>query len=285
MTPDRSQLSTGSAEPRTGWWTRAPAFVLEAGVIAALLYFFGWIRTQATYAVLGVNISLLDLPATVYVQRGVNAVLIPLLTFGLAAFAVTALHRWLLPRKHSKPGRIFRYLIRTAGYIALALTAAGLIEPASVGLSLGLCLPIALLGGAAAIAYADHLSSRSKPASKFGVRVSVLATFIVIGAAWVIALYAQRLGERYALDFGSSLPDQPKVVLDAAERLAIAGPGVKVEPITQESSRYHFRYEGLRMLISDGGEYILAPEGWIRGQSALVIVPKDETRIDLIARP
>jgi hypothetical protein len=74
-------------------------------------------------------------------------------------------------------------------------------------------------------------------------------------------------------------------VLYSDARLGIAGPGVKVEPITQEDSRYHFRYEGLRLLVNTGDSYIIAPQGWTLGRDALSVLPSKDARIDLVAQP
>ncbi|MGP4017463.1 hypothetical protein [Saccharopolyspora sp. 5N708] len=241
-------------------------------------------RTQATYSILGINISLLEFSTLEYLQRGANPVLLPLVGFGIITFMLSWLHRSLAPKLHNKLPKIFLPLIRGGGCVGLVLTIVGLIAHSSISPPLEFWLPVSLMVGAALLAYSDYLSSRSTDESGFGVRVSALVALVVVGALWIITLHAQLIGERYALDFEASLSSQPKVALYSVDRLAIAGPGVRVDQITQEGSRFHFRYEGLRMLIRTGDKYIFAPEGWALGRDALFMVPTDDTRIDLIAR-
>jgi hypothetical protein len=261
-------------------------------LLAALLYYFGWVRAQATYSALGVNPSLLEFSTGDYLQRGANAILTPILLLGLVVLGLSACHRRLVVAMrgmrswvHNRRARVLTRVIRTAGYLCLALTAVGLLDPISVGVPLGGWLPVGLIVGAMGVGYADHLASGFNVTKKYGARVSVLAAFLVVGAFWITTLQAGRLGASLAQDFAPSLAHSPKVVLYSDARLGIAGPGVKVEPITQEDSRYHFRYEGLRLLVNTGDSYIIAPQGWTLGRDALSVLPSKDARIDLVAQP
>lgn len=270
-----------TAEAAAGMWSRVTAFLSEAVVLTALLYYFGWVRAQAGFGHYGVDLSLLELSTADYVLRSVNSAFPPLVVLGVALVGLGALHRVVAARG----GLALRVLLRSArvvGAVGLTLAGSGVVMAHPVGKWLGIALPLALSVGAGALLYADRLA-REEPVA--GVRVLALTALTAIGVVWAITLHAQRTGQDAARAFAADLPAHPEVVLYSGQRLAIAGPGVAVDPIAQEDSRFRFRYRGLRMVIHTRDRYLLVAAGWRRGHDPLHVVrAADDVRIDMTTR-
>src|SRR3954454_17851304 len=76
-------------------WRLATGVFGQTALLTALLVFFGWARTQATFAYFGVDLGLLDFSTTDYVLRSVNSAYDPLLLIGLVFLTAALLHERL----------------------------------------------------------------------------------------------------------------------------------------------------------------------------------------------
>jgi hypothetical protein len=90
------------------------------------------------------------------------------------------------------------------------------------------------------------------------------ALAIVVAAVcglWAASLYANAVGIGAAESLVRGLPTRTAAVVYSIQPLALYGPGVTEQTL---SSRYyyHYRYEGLRLLITRSGTYYLLPVGW-----------------------
>ncbi|NUT97644.1 MAG: hypothetical protein HOY78_37040 [Saccharothrix sp.] len=280
-------MQTNGQAPETAW-PRLLALLSEAAAISAVLYYFGWIRTEATFARFGVNLSLLELATTDYILRSINSAFPPLIGLGVVLVALTAAHRrWVVPALSVEPTRrahrVTRAAIRVVTAVCglgLALAGLGVIAQDTVGKPLGWWLPAILVVGSAGLMYVGSAVGATTP-----VRSVVLPALAVFGGLWLVTVHAQHTGTEFGDRFVAALPRQPEVVLYSAERLAIAGPGVDVAPIAQEGTRFKYRYTGLRMLIHTRDRYFLVASEWQRGRDATYVVrAADDTRIDIIAR-
>lgn len=276
-----------SPEPAVPW-PRLVALLSEAAVISAVLYYFGWVRTEATFERFGVSLSLLELASADYILRSINSAFPPLIGLGAVLVALAAAHhRWVAPamdpeRRH-RAHRVARVAIRVVTALCalgLAVVVLGVVAQDSVGKPLGWWLPAILTVAAAGLVYVGSTTGKGSP-----VGATVLPALAVIGGIWLVTVHAHRTGNEFGDRFVAALPRQPEVVLYSAERLAIAGPGVGVAPIGQEGSRFKFRYSGLRMLIHTRDRYFLVASGWQRGRDATyVVTATEDTRIDVITR-
>ncbi|WP_143168804.1 hypothetical protein [Amycolatopsis australiensis] len=283
-------MSLNSAETApTAWWARAPAIVLDVAVGTALLYFLGWVRTDATYRTLNVNVSMLSLNPAVYVYRGFIVLLPAILLLGFIVVVASALHRRFVvrtPDTHKGQGRVRRALIaiRSAGWLGLTTTATATIAVVSQGGAPPYWLPYVLAASSAALGYADQSAAAKthKGGRSRGVRASALVVLSVAGTLMIIMSYAERLGVQQGQQFLATAQDQPTVTLHTKERLSIAGAGVKVVRMTDEGSEFHYRYTGLVLLIRSGDDYLLAPRGLTPDSPRPVfVVPRDKGRLDL----
>jgi hypothetical protein len=280
-------MGVGKEAPEPAW-PRLVAVLSEAAVISAVLYYFGWVRTEATYGRFGVSLSLLELATADYILRSINSAFPPLIGLGAVLVALAAVHRrWVAPALAAEPSRrahrVARATIRVITAVCvlgLALAALGVAAQDTVGKPLGWWLPAILTVAAAGLMYVGSATGATSPVGS-----TLLPALAVIGGLWLVTVHAHRTGNEFGDRFVAALPRQPEVVLYSAERLAIAGPGVGVAPIEQEGSRFKFRYTGLRMLIHTQDRYFLVAAEWQRGRDATYVVAStDDTRLDVIGR-
>ena len=79
------------------------------------------------------------------------------------------------------------------------------------------------------------------------------------------------------------LPSRTAVVVYSIQPLALSGPGVTVQQLPA-GFRYHYRYQGLRLLITRSGTYYLLPVAWNPEQDLTYILnDDDEIRIELLS--
>ena len=112
---------------------------------------------------------------------------------------------------------------------------------------------------------------------------SLALVIAAVCALWAGSLYANGRGIRAAKDVVRNLPSRTAVVVYSIQPLALSGPGVTVQPLPN-SFRYHYRYQGLRLLITRSGTFYLLPEGWNPQLDLTYILPEsDQIRIELLS--
>jgi hypothetical protein len=100
-------------------------FVAPVSVVTAMLYYFGWVRTNAVANVYGINDSLLAFSGDDYVLRSVPSLFLPVGTAVLGALAAIQIDRALWPvvdRLDVAPHTVRRIggAFSIAGWIAIA---------------------------------------------------------------------------------------------------------------------------------------------------------------------
>lgn len=282
----------------TQLWRLATGILGQTALLTALLLFFGWARTQATFAYFGVDLSLLDFSTTDYVLRSVNSAYSPLLMLGLAFLAGTVLHERL--RRGVIGGwdaERIRKGVLLLGWALVVIGVVGLLwadwaqqigswVPDEPGLGFA-WLPATLTAGFALLIYAGALPSRRD--SRFrrdrnSLMAFALAGLVVMGLFWTVSLLAVHDGRARARAIERDASALAEVALLSRDVLAIQGPGVDSTPLGLRGSRYRRSYTGLRLLAHANGKYYLIPLAWRRGRDRVYAVPDDaNTRIELIA--
>jgi hypothetical protein len=289
----------------TATWRIVGAILGQGALLTALLLYFGWARTRATFAYFGVDLSLLDLSTTDYVLRSVNSAYHPLLLLGLAVFAGVLVHQQL-----GRPGGRWQARARRAqlgvrgagwglvGVGVLALLWSGwsrwvgswLPDSSALGFA---WLPSTLAAGFALLAYGAgvEVTQRAGKADRGNPQLLfVLVALFVMALFWAVSLFAVHDGRARAVAIERDLRSSPEVLLLARELLAIRGPGVvladlKLPDRRQPYGRYRKSYSGLRLLTHNKDKYFLLPVGWKHGRDRVYEVPDDGAiRVELIAR-
>jgi hypothetical protein len=219
-----------------------------------------------------------------------------LLVAGLIAVVVAGLHQRLvaLERVNGGPaGWATRVplVVLIGGAIVISIGLTGLVVP-SVGNELGVLVPLCLGVGFTLLAYADYAWPRCRDANVPEEQQAArrLRTFLLMGLAvmaffWTVSLYAAQRGRERARAVAHNLASETEVVIYAKSRLALSGPGVRVDELRLAESRYQYRYSGLRMLAHGQDRYVLLPVGWVRGgASAYVLRDESDIRLEFNAR-
>ncbi len=287
-----SQDRADGAERGAGAWRMAALALSQIGLLTAVLYYFGWARTSATFGYFGVDVSLLGFSTADFVLRSANAAFGPLAALGGVAVAAVILDAAL----SSVTGVARRPVLRrvppallVAGGAFVATGAAGMEVPGLDG-SVRVWLPALMALGFVLLRYAARMWPllRAPAAQGFagssGTTQTMMLLLAVLALFWTVSLYAVQVGHERARRFAANLPDHAEVVVLAKDRLAIGGPGVRVTTLRSRASRYRVRYTGLRLLSPSRDGYFLLPYGWRRGVDSVFAIPDDaDVRIDLIA--
>ena len=248
-------------------------FASQTVVLTAVLFYFGWARVRATYAYFGVDVSVLNFSVSDYVLRSVSTAFPLLIALGALTVAAILIDARLQPMLLSKPTHV-TVLIRVlsaagwglvvAGFaLALVITGPGGSEPPG---------PTIMLAGFAIVVYALMLRNRYASQNE-GRLVIILAGLLFLAFFWSVTAYANFVGIRIAEELQATLPGAPNVTVYSSSNLSLDGPGMTGAKIAAKDAAYQFRYSGLRLLVSSGGQYFLLPAKWRPGAGSVIVLP------------
>ncbi len=102
-----------------------------------------------------------------------------------------------------------------------------------------------------------------------------------VTALWAASLYAHNLGTEAAEQDVRNLSTRTAVVVYSIDPLALSGPGLTVQRLPA-AFHYHYRYQGLRLLLMRAGTYYLLPVNWsTQLDYTYVLNQSDPIRIEL----
>ncbi|MFE9749896.1 hypothetical protein ACFYOT_33705 [Saccharothrix saharensis] len=279
---------TDPAEPRT-----APARALRimASVVAnttlltALLYFFGLVATQVFFAHFRVHYTLLGQTPDEVLARGADGLFLPLAGIAIAVLAVTFLARYLRTRLSARQWagflRVGTPVAAVLGLALLAVTVPITVHPepfrAYPGLpGLGFAVGIVLL--AFAWRRWSVTAGRGRKGARFGVAESVAAFLLVsIGLFWSVGDYSSAVGTRRGYEVEARVPDMPAAVVYSGDSLNLTGDGVRQVACEQPDGAYKYRYDGLKLLLQSGGQYVFLPATWRSSAGTAFVVPRTDS--------
>jgi hypothetical protein len=230
-------------------------------VLTALLFYYGWVRTNALFQYFGVDATVLGFTTQDYLLRSSEALYVP---FGTL-------------------------LVVEPAVVGLALFARGVAGVVIPRLSANdfLVTPVCLGLGAVVGAYGRWLWLRQQaleghddavPPRWHGVVSLVLvALLVVLSMFWATSNYARAYGRGRAVAYARQLAVRPGVVVYSADRLFLHGPGVQELALPpEEHSSYRYRYSGLRLLTESRGRLFLLPAGWTTTDGAAIVLAGDD---------
>jgi hypothetical protein len=275
----------------------ATAIVAPTTVLTALLFYYGWVRTNALFQYFGVDATVLGFTTQDYLLRSSEALYVPFGTLLVVGLASLWLHgvmtRWLAT------GRLpmVRATAVVLGVVGLALFARGVAGVAIPRLSRDdfLVTPLCLGLGAVMGAYGHWLWQRQRAVQSHDgnpaqpgwhgvISLILVAMLVVLSLFWATSNYARAYGRGVASRYARQLAVRPGVVIYSAERLFLHGPGVQELALPpKEHSTYRYRYSGFRLLTESRGRLFLLPEGWTRTDgAAIVLANSDKVRVEFI---
>jgi hypothetical protein len=265
-----------------------------AGVLTAVLYYFGYLREQALLGHFGIDLGTAGFSTTDYVVRSAETLFVPLIVVLLATVGAVLAHHalaYVLTMLRLERQRVVWLVIFALAVLLLVVGAVGVHRRAdpAVGSLVG---PLALGGGVILLQYAlDGPGPEILPAAVSSplantrlVRRTATAALVLIAIFWATANLAHRRGDEAAQLIEASLPLQSQAVVYSNYRLQITGPGVGLAVLAPAEAQHRFRYNGLRTLLHSGGRWFLLPVGWTADNGATVVLLPDnspEIRVDL----
>ena len=109
----------------------------------------------------------------------------------------------------------------------------------------------------------------------------LLCVIIATSVFWATATIAQWSGRGLAEYAATHFDTLPNVILDSKERLWLVGDqGVTENTIPwSEGQTFHYRYQGLRLLIEGQDRMFLVPDDWSTSDSTLVVPLDGSVRV------
>jgi hypothetical protein len=271
-------------------------------LITAVLYYFGWVRTNSVARALGLDPSLMAFSTTDYMLRSIDAVYTPI---GVALFVAIAL---LLARMFIEPWLIRRNIPKVLPGI---LIGGGALMIFFSGWRLryvhteypAMLSPLLLVAGGVALLYGFHLASKlasdsadaDTPETNNGSGSSRYSEATLIGlivAAIITGLFAATL--RYADDAGTAnarrlletANQRAKVTVIADKPLLLERFNIEPEILTGEDGNQLYAYDDLRFLVRANNRTFLfalrdrpqatpSSTGIVPTQISVVVVPDD----------
>jgi hypothetical protein len=266
-------------------------------VLSALLYYFGWARTNALYGYFGLNQSVMGLSVKDYLLRGIVAAFEPLRWLLILGLAGIWLNYWIGHQMNrtltSKQPFRFRLLVSVILGIGVLFLLAGPIIIFSRVQFEPLILPSTWMLGIMLTSYGAYLGlqlrckremeqGKESWATRVPDGLGQMSLGIVIGLLlfslfWFVSMYAGVVGRWEGGQIATNLTDRPCVVIFSRVTLSIETDGTTVEHVSTQKDAYQYRYSGLRFLAYSAGNYFLLPANWSPDNARTIIIADTDT--------
>lgn len=137
------------------WYAVATTFVAPATFVSALLFYFGYVYSRASFLYFGLDIDTVGLSTQAFVMRSPQALLVPAILLTLGACGATLVHVMVLRRG------VAARVSGAAHYAGIALTVTALAMVAAYGWigdwwPYAMVTPLTLAAGIGLLAWAGH---------------------------------------------------------------------------------------------------------------------------------
>ncbi len=269
--------------------------VAPASLVTGLLYYFGWVRTNAQARFFGIDPSVLEFSTQDYLLRSISPTFWPLALLLVVVLLGACMHAlacsWVAtPERH---GRLRRAAF-ALGAAGVALLAFGLLATnwrAAVGHRL-LLTPVAFALGVPLTGYAVYVLARLRrdgdrlPRSPWpylpAVAVTIATSLFVLSLFWAMGDYAHLKGRQLARNLSNNLSLLTNVVVYSERDLGIDAPGVTRSELGGGEGDYRFRYSGLSLLIRSEDKYFLLPDEY--DGTSIVLSESEGVRLEFVRR-
>ncbi|MBB2947650.1 hypothetical protein FB565_007421 [Actinoplanes lutulentus] len=255
--------------------------VAPFATLTGLLYYFGWVRTNAIFSEFGIDANLLKYTTQDYLLRSAGVAFRPCAAVLLGAAVVLLAHRLLTRALENRP-RHRQAVLSEVIALALLLLAPGVgVLFGRTSLLTPLTAAAALITGVLLLEVAVSLWTAGERTERL-LRRGIVAGVVVVGLFWAFSVYAQQTGDRLAAGLSGNLGVLANAVVLSTDDLSLAGPGV-VRTDLGEGVAYRYQYTGLRLLVYRNDRWFLLPSGWHGDPAARAIVLPDGTglRVEL----
>ena len=111
---------------------------------------------------------------------------------------------------------------------------------------------------------------------------------VILSLFWLANSFASAYGRGTASQIERGLITQPEVIVHSRSRLFVEDRGVDSAVLCETSigsDDYPYRYVNLRLLASSDDELFLVPVTWTRQKGVVLVVKKDEARLQYMDWP
>ncbi len=259
---------------------RLAALAGSTTVITGLLFYFGASRAYYFYDYLGVDSTLLNLTTRDYLQLSVDGLFVPILVMGVGGLMLLWAHVRFAPRlAQAREVRMVSIVLCVVGVLLLLNAVSRVLVQTPINRSLAVA-PLCLGLGAWLLFYGMRLQRQpvttTGSASPWVSSGEWIALLIVVGLAlfWVANDYSAEVGRTRARQFVAELPTLPNAQLFSAQDLGISAPGVRETRCRGADAAYRYRYDGLKLVLQSGDEYLLLPARWSRVDGVSILLPR-----------
>jgi hypothetical protein len=143
--------------------------------------------------------------------------------------------------------------------------------------------PLSLAGGVLLLASALHLqrarAGHGPGRASLGTVAEWAIVFALVGLGlfWAAGDYSIAVANTQAYKFVQDLPTSPGVVLYSEKSLSLNAPGVQETHCKAPDAAYHYRYDGLKLMVRTGDQYLLIPERWTRENGIVILIPRNDS--------
>jgi hypothetical protein len=261
----------------------AGQFVAPASLLAGLLFYWGFFHARGFCQYFGIDSSVLGLSTTDYVMRSADGLFVPLAAYGAVALAI--IWTWaVLPARIKNaqwPGRI----LATVSIVAIALILNGLSRlqfSTPLNTKPFWLAPTCVIAGLLLAFVVVRHRRRSARADGFGTRPSApfewAVIVLLVGGSffWFATDYSLRVGVGRAVAWErSTLPTAPGITVFTEKALGVTAAGVTVTRCADPAAAYHYRYDGLVLVMTAGDNLVAVPRTWNHASGTAIVLPRD----------
>ncbi|GIF85624.1 hypothetical protein Cba03nite_69730 [Catellatospora bangladeshensis] len=269
-----------------------------AALFTALLYYFGWARSEAQARAFGADASVFDMSTTDYLLRSIDVLFIPIFILLVAFYLGMRLHRRLTathgvssPAGHADLEPVTAAPRGSAVRCARLLRLSWLI-PVVIGMPLALASLVGVFGDFGSITFplwvavgivgttygaVLHRMVHGRPPPPLST-IALIAALLAVTLFWTAERFARLTGEGMADEIKSAPADHlARVTVYSMRRLPMSTDRVRETPTPGPEPGYGYRYDGLFLLQRSGDKYFLLTDGWADGQGRLVVLPDSDS--------
>ncbi|MGH4010916.1 MAG: hypothetical protein ACRDTH_22625 [Pseudonocardiaceae bacterium] len=265
--------------------------VAPTTLLTALMFYFGRQWATGFFRYLGVHFTVLDLTVQDYLIRSVDGLIIPLIVVAGATLLALWAHQLLLEALPAGTRRIVQLVLMPSavlgGLVLVSLALADVsapVFPTTYPEFRGLSFSIGVLLLAYGVRLLRLLTAerraaqrpRRAPGTVAVAEWGALFILVSVGLFWAVGDYANLVGMGRAQQIEATLSSLPDVVAYSEKTLSLQAPGVREVPCSSEAG-YQFRYEGLKLVLQSGNQYLFLPSGWTHTNGAAILIPRSET--------
>lgn len=251
-------------------------------LLTALLFYFGFLYTQKFFAYFGVHYTILGQSLDEILARGVDGMLVPFAGVAATVLVVTCVVRYLKARLRPRTWlSLLRKGMPVAAVLGFGLVGLAVVvmrDPASFWFypgvpGLGLAAGVLLVF----FAWRQFISDRAGATAFAIVEWGITFLLVTIALFWSVSDYSAGVGVRSAGEKEAQLPYLPNAVLYSAKSLNLTAEGVHRVVCADAEAAYRYRYDGLKILLQSGGQYVFVPAGWQAGSGTAFVIPRTDS--------